>query len=262
MVRRLDRRLVRLGSVMVGAALLWHAGVTAQTASKQEQAALPTGREIVDRFVDLIGGAGAIASVTSYRARGAFELTDQGIAGSIEILAARPNRHVVRVDVPGVGEILSGYDGKVGWTISPASGPALLTDTALEQAAEDAVFEAVLHPPAMTTELVTVGQTVFNGQQSYQVKVVYRSGRESFEYYDVVTGMKLGTEGRPETEFGATPTTTFLYDYESFGPLKQATRIVQRPLGFEQVVRLTSFDYDQVPDDAFDLPPSIKALIR
>lgn len=268
MVRRLDRRLVRLGSVMVGVVLLWHAGATAaqttpsQSAPEQEQAALPTGREVVDRFIDLIGGADAIASVTSYRARGSFELTDQGIVGSLEILAARPDRNVVRVNVPGVGEILSGYDGKVGWTINPASGPAVLSGSALEQAAEDAVFEAVLHPPSMTKDLVTVGQTDFNGQQSYQVKVVFRSGRERFEYYDVVTGMKLGTEGNEETELGLVPTTTFLYNYESFGPLMQATQIVQRPLGFEQVVRLTSFDYDLVPDEAFELPPSIKALIR
>lgn len=266
MIRRLGHRMVRVASVMAGVAVVWGAGgmaaQTPQPASQQAEAALPTGRDVVARFVQEIGGADAIGAITSYRAQGTFELTDQGIQGSLELMAARPARNVVRVTVPGIGEILSGFDGKVGWIINPVSGPSLMTGVALQQAEEEALFDAVLHPPSVTEEVSVVEQTVFNGHTSYKVRVLFASGRERFEYYDVGTGLKVGTEGIQETPQGSLPSTTFLRDYQEFGPLRQATQVIQRTLGIEQVFRFTSFEYDQVPDDAFELPPSVKALIR
>jgi hypothetical protein len=38
--------------------------------------------------------------------------------------------------------------------------------------------------------------------------------------------------------------------------------IVQSAMGFDQVIRFTSYEYDVVPPSAFELPPAIKALIK
>lgn len=262
MFRRIGPRVGMLASVLTGVGLVAGTVAVAASAPGQDQEPLPTGREIVDRFIDAIGGAQAIAAVSSYRARGTFELTGQGLIGDIEMIGARPARTVVRVDMPGVGVILSGYDGKVAWTINPASGPAVLSGAAAEQMAEDAVFGAVTHPPSLTKALTVVERSEFNGRPCYKVRVVFGSGRELFEYYDTETGLKNGTEGSQETALGLVPNTTYLSDYRTFGGLRQATLIVQRPLGIEQVVRLVSFEYDVVADEAFELPPSVKALVK
>ena len=52
-----------------------------------------------------------------------------------------------------------------------------------------------------------------------------------------------------------------LRDYKQFGPLLQATTLVQRALGFEQVVTITSCEYTPQPEGTFEPPAEIKALI-
>ena len=38
--------------------------------------------------------------------------------------------------------------------------------------------------------------------------------------------------------------------------------MVQRILGIEQVMQISSYEFDVVPPEVFDLPPAIKALIK
>ena len=94
------------------------------------------------------------------------------------------------------------------------------------------------------------------------MNVVYVSGNEVVEYYDVETGLLIGTEASRDTAMGVLPTTAILRDYRKFGSLLEATSLSQRTMGMEQVLHMTSFEYDKVPGNAFDLPPQIKALIK
>ena len=56
-------------------------------------------------------------------------------------------------------------------------------------------------------------------------------------------------------------TVNIVRNYMKFGPLMQATTYVQRALGFEQTMTLTSIEYDNVPDATFDPPAEVKALL-
>jgi hypothetical protein len=94
------------------------------------------------------------------------------------------------------------------------------------------------------------------------VQIVFVSGSEEFQFFDVETGLRAGTESRRQTALGVVPTSSYWREYKQFGPLLQPTVIVQRPLGIEQVVRLATFEYDVVPANAFDPPAEVKALIK
>ena len=50
-------------------------------------------------------------------------------------------------------------------------------------------------------------------------------------------------------------------EYQKFGAVLMPTRVVQRVLGQEHVFAFTSYEFDSVPANTFDLPPTIKALI-
>ncbi len=62
-------------------------------------------------------------------------------------MAARPNKLLRKVEIPSVGHVESGYDGKVGWSIDPLAGPSLLTGRELSEIADDAWFDGTLHAP-------------------------------------------------------------------------------------------------------------------
>lgn len=259
MFRRRVGSLVRV-SVVVSAV---SAVVLAVSVSARPEQALPTGRAIVDRFVEAIGGAAAFGAVKTMHATGTFEMPAQGIVGTIEVLSSRPANIRLRAEIDGVGQIERGYDGKVGWSIDPMAGPALITGRQLQELIDDALFEGPLHPADKISELTTVEQTTFDGQAAHKVKVVFTSGTEQFEYFAVDSGLLIGSEGSREMPGGGLmPRVSILREYREFGALRQPTVLVQQTLGLEQVVTVKSYEYNTVSADAFTPPAAVLALIK
>jgi len=225
------------------------------------QASLPPGRDVIAAHVKAIGGAAALASISSMRARGRFEIPAQGISGDIEILSARPAKLLSRVTVPALGRIENGFDGTIGWSVSPISGPELLSGRQLAELADDASFDSHLHAADRVREITTLDKTEFDGRPAYRVKVVFVSGNEQVEYYDADAGWQIGSEASRATPQGIVPMTNVLRDYRREGPLMQPTTFIQRALGFEQRLTFSSFEYDVVPSSAFEPPVEVKALI-
>jgi hypothetical protein len=259
MFRRVDRSIVRAAAVFLSASAL--AG-TASVSARENQAP-PTGRAVVDRFVQAIGGEMAFRAISSMHAKGMFEMPAQGIKGTIEVFSSRPSNVRLRADIDGVGRIERGYDGKVGWSLNPVEGPSLITGRQLRELLDDGLFDGPLHPAAKVSELTTVEQTVFDGQPAYKVKVVFTSGTEQFEYFAVDSGLLIGSEGSREMPGGGlVPRVNIMRDYKQFGTLKQPTTLVQQTLGLEQVVTITTYEYDSLEPDVFTPPAEIQALIK
>lgn len=236
------------------------AGQQPATTPKPEQ--LPTGRELVAKHVKAAGGEAAFKAVKSIHAKGTFEMAAQGLSGPLDIMGARPDKMLLRVDLASVGHVESGYDGKNGWNIDPASGPSLLKGRALTEIAEDAWFDAALHAPDRVKEMTTLAKTEWDNRPAYQVKVVFASGAEQTEYYDAETGFEIGSESERETPMGVLPMKMILRDYKKFGGLMQPTVEVQSTMGISQMFKIASYEYNTVPANAFDPPPQIKALIK
>ena len=226
------------------------------------QADLPSGRALVERHVEAIGGAAAYRALTSMRVRGRFEITGQNISAEFEELAARPDRLLMRADIPGIGHTEQGYDGTTAWTIDPQTGPRLLQDRERDEAIADADFDGPLHRPERVRSLTTLGRTTFDDRPAYRVKVVLSSGVEQDEFFDLESGLEIGWEASRATPLGVVPTTAILRDYRPFGPIRQPTTLVQKALFVEQVLHVTSVEYDVVPGTAFEPPPAIRVLIR
>ena len=253
MTHSFHRALVRLAAPLL---------LTPVVLASQQPAPLPSGRELVQRHVAAIGGEPAFKAIKSMRLRGRFEITGQNITAEFEELAARPDRLLMRADIAGVGHTEQGYDGKVGWTIDPQAGPRLLKDREKDEAKADADFDGPLHLPERVSILATSGRVEFDGRPAYKVRVVLLSGVEQDEYFDVQSGLEIGWEARRATPLGVVPTTAILRDYRKFGPIMQPTTLVQKALFVEQILHVTSVEYDVVPSSAFETPPQIKALLK
>ena len=224
--------------------------------------AAPSAREIVDRFIREAGGEAAFRSIKSIRAKGTLSIPAQGLSGQVETLLGRPAKMITRVTVSGVGNLEEGYDGKVGWSIDPINGPALVSGKALIERADEAWFDAALHTPDFAKQMTVLGKEEFDKRQAYKIKIVLASGTEQTEFYDVETGLQLGQEATRDTPFGSAPTTTIYRNYKKFGPVMMPALQLQRILGIEQSVTFTSIEFDVLPSNAFELPAVIKALIK
>ncbi len=243
-----------------------HAGDVEQAAAPVSQAApaanLPSARSIVDKYIEATGGKDLQLKQQSRRAVGKITMPAQGLEGDVVILAARPNLTKMTMTLPGIGEIQQGYDGKVAWSVNPLTGPMLLQGKALQQTMADAEFDSSFHTDQSYRSLETVEKTEFAGRSAYKVKATRTTGDDDLEFYDVETGLLLGAILTRESPMGPVTATHIASDYRAFGGTKIATKITQKVMGTEQVITITSVDFDPIDKAQFTPPAAIQALIK
>jgi hypothetical protein len=240
--------------------------VTTSTTQPQTTAtasALPAGRAVIDRYVQAIGGRDAVMRHSSIRYLGAFEVPAAGLKGALTVVQVSPNKMAMTADLPGMGQMVSGYNGTVGWSINPMQGPRVLEGKELEQLREDAGPSALLRPADRIRSAETVELTSMNGKPCYKVKITSNSGRETFDCYSTETGLLVGMTGTQESPMGSVSVTTFFDDWKEFGGLKTATKMRQQMLGQEQILTIDRLEFDR-PEDvkAVEVPEQIKPLVK
>lgn len=261
----MQSRHVRLGSALVFSFVLVGAPVIpvrAQSPAASSTATLPSAKSILDRHIEAVGGRQALAKRSSVHVTATQSVAAQGLSGNLEIFSARPNKQLLKMTMPGIGEILEGFDGNHAWSMNPMTGPTLTTGEEREQKALDADFEGTLNAAARYTSIETLEKTTFDGRDCYKVKLVRKDGVEDIDFYDVATGLKAGSINTRKNPMGTITATTTLHDYKKFGDLLQPTVMKQQVMGTEIVTTITSVEYDKVDPSVFELPAQIKALIK
>ena len=246
---------IRTGRALALAALALaaHAG----TARAQQ---LTPAQQIVDRYVQAIGGRPAFARLASRHI--VAEMSMAGMTMQMETFTARPNKMLAVVNVSGM-TITSGYDGQVAWTNSPATGPRLLSEGAeLKQVLDNASFDRSLDPSASSTSMTTVGERTVEGRACWDVKIVSANGNESTNCFDKETGLLVGTRAKQASQMGEIEADIVIADYKDFDGVKMPTRMVANVMGQQMVTTIKSVSHAPIPADKFALPAEIRALQR
>lgn len=223
---------------------------------------LPPAGEIIDRYVEAIGGREAYLAPQSLRMIGTFGVPAAGLTGSFTLISAKPDRMKMQVDLPGVGEILSGYDGEIGWSVNPMTGAMVFEGERLMQTREEARFISGLRDASLFQSRETVGEAESQGQPCWEVKLVWTSGRETVDCYSKESGLLLQSRTTAITDMGNVHTTSLYADYEMFDGRRYPTRMVQQMIGQEQVMSIDSVVFNQVEPSAFTLPDAIRTLVN
>ena len=232
------------------------------TQKTTEKSDLPSARSIIDRHIKAIGGRAAILAHTSSHATGTMKMSGAEITGVLDIYGAKPDKSLLKIDLGGIGVVYEGFDGVHAWSISPLTGPMLTQGKELEEKKFDADFYGDLHEEGRYTSMKTLEKTAFEGRQCYKISLIKKDGGEDIEYYDVETGLKAGASATRETQMGPVSVTQIQSDYQKFGNLRVPTTMKQNAMGVEQLLKITSVEFDNVPPSTFEPPAQIKALIK
>ena len=255
-------RILRPGLALPLAAILAIAPLAAQAPAASSAAQLPAARTIIDRHVREIGGREAILAQTSTHAVGTVSMPAAGLTGKLEAFHAKPDKFVQRMSLPGIGDMEEGFDGTVGWSLSPLTGPTLLDGKQLEQRRFDADFYEDLKSGDRYTSITTVEKTTFEGRPAYRIRLVKKAGDEDIEFYDTETGLKIGAVSTRDSPMGPMQSTTTWSDYRKFGNLLQPATTKVSVMSTQLVMSISSVEYGKVDPAVFSLPAQIKALIK
>jgi hypothetical protein len=240
--------------VLAGATLLVEALAAAQDP-------LPSAQQVIERYVEAMGGRDAVLAHTSSRSTGTFSMPAAGISGTLLAQSAVPNLTLLRVEIQGLGTSLTGFNGEIGWSVDPNLGARLLEGAELAALKEGSSQLAAVRDPSLFQEQETVELTEMNGEACYKVCMLWKSGRETFDCFSTQTGLLIGSTARQSTPMGEIDVVTLMDQYRETGGVLSATRIRQQMLGQEQIMTLDSIEYDVVEPSTFDLPEIIRALI-
>ena len=224
--------------------------------------AMPPLEKILARYREEIGGEATIRKHKSRRFTGKFELPAQGISGPVEVLAAAPDRMILRVTLGALGTLERGFDGTTGWSVDPAVGPRLLNGAELDELKHSADYYFELQDPANYSAMTLLERTTFEGKDSYAVKLVRKSGFELTEYFDVTSGLLNGFQLTTTSMMGKVPGIAVLDGYKPFDGLLVPTITRQKAMGIESVITFENIEFDTVPENAFAVPPQIATLAK
>jgi len=177
-----------------------------------------------------------------------------------------------------VGTIRSGDNGKVAWRTHPMMGETIIEGAELGQLrARSTPFAFAFKKAANYEKMETVGKVVFEKKDCYKVRFVdkpypsmkdvdpkeTKEIREFFEYYEVESGLLIGTEGVSSSDQGDIPTSTVQTDYKKFGDMLVAAKTVIKAQGMEIQVIVTNMEWNTIEKaDMFALPPEIEVLVE
>lgn len=221
---------------------------------------LPPARQIVDAYVQAIGGVDAIARASHRHVKGEMSLAAAGMTMTMEMWQARPNKMLMVMSIPGMGEMRSGYDGTTGWSMSPMQGPRIVEGDELAQTVRQADFDANLRFEHLFPTMETVERTEMAGRPCYRVRMVAENGDEAFACFDVETKLLLGITSRAESEMGTLETTIGFEDYRDFSGVKMPARTVMSVMGQQMEMTIREMDTNPIPANTFALPPEVQAL--
>lgn len=253
---KLFARLVSLSAFATTALCFSAPAVSAQT--------LPSAPDVIAKYVAAIGGKDALMQIKSISTSGTLEVPSMGLSAKMEVAMAAPNKVASKTNIPGMGEIVSGFDGTVGWAIDPSAGERLQADKELEQTKENADFYAnLLYPADRFASMDVQAVTDFNGEKAYKLKLVRKSsGNEQTMYFSVASGLLLGFESAQVTPMGTVQVTQTVGEYKQFGSIKMATKVEQAMGPTKMILTTTDVKLNEVPAGAFEMPAKVKPLVK
>jgi hypothetical protein len=181
----------------------------AGTAAKE--APLPSVDQILDRYVQAVGGRQAVERVTSRVMKGSRVGAD-GVLVPEEVYAKAPNKLLTITSYPRL-VFRTGYNGTQGWAVSNQGGRDL-PDEALAQLKLEADFYREIRLKEIYPKMLVLGTTAIGGREAYIVEATPAgAGRPEKLYFDAQTGLLVRRYAETKTVLGQFPTQT---DYEDF----------------------------------------------
>ena len=180
---------------------------------------LPSVKEILDRYVQAVGGAEAIQKITSRSAKGS-RIGADGVLVPEEVHQKAPDKLLTVTSYPNV-VFSNGFNGTVAWGHSSREGATPLPEQLVGQIKREAVFYQELKTMELYSNLTVVGRASVRDADAYVVQAKPVDGPMEKMFFDVRTGLLVRRYAESDTALGKLPLQTDYDDYREVDGIKQ-----------------------------------------
>jgi photosynthetic reaction center cytochrome c subunit len=207
----------------------------------------PTGEQLLDKYVEAVGGAAAIDKINSRAMKGTIDFG--GMSLPIEIYAKDPLKRISFTHMAG-GDNVTAFDGREGWLGMTGHPLREMQGSDLDGAAIDADLHLATHLKQMFRETRTEGIEKIGDHDAYVV-VGQRDGKPPIRLdLDKQSGLLVRLVRFGETALGMLPTQIDYADYRDVDGVKVPYRwTLARPSG-RFTIQLNELKQNVPVDDA------------
>jgi hypothetical protein len=214
-------------------------------------ASAPSVDQILDHYVQAVGGQGALEKVTSRAMKGTLENSDDGTTSPAEVFTKAPNKYLAVVNLGDGGEMLEGWNGQTGWGKDPDSG-LHDTDKAEQVAARrDYDFYRETRLKELFPKMALSGRTKVDDRDAYVIEATSSDGATEKMYFDVETGLLVRRDfERVNIDDGIVLYEVDYDDYKDVDGLKLPATVRRKTPDYTLTYRFTEIKQNIPVDDA------------
>ena len=193
---------------------LWGPGPSSSAAETP-----PSVKQILDHYVQALGGADALNKINTRIAKGS-RIGADGVLVPEEVYQKAPDKLLTITSYPQV-VFSNGYNGAAAWAHSSRDGATPLPDQLLAQIKRDAVFYKELKTESLYSSLTVLGKTPVREMDAYILQAKPADGPTEKLFFDVKTGLLVRRYTESDTPLGKLPLQTDYEDYRDVDGIKQ-----------------------------------------
>jgi photosynthetic reaction center cytochrome c subunit len=230
-------------------------GVTPE--SETLSASLPTSDQLIERYIQALGGAAAIGNIISREGRGT--VTRSGQTVNIEVLDQDPNKQALIRHAPG-GDSITVFNGREGWSQMPGGAIREMHGAELDATRIDADLHFPLELKQIFAELRVEYPEKIGDRDAYVV-VGANEGQPPVKlYFDEQSGLLLRLMRYADSPLGLTPTQIDYGDYRDVEGVQTPFRwTIAEPDGIS-TIQLREIRQNVPIDDAKFAKPASAAI--
>ena len=183
-----------------------------------------------------------------------------GITGTAQRFATAGDKSLVVTEIPGVGLIREGSNGKVFWSQDPINGLRMLDGAEADQARIESVWNPELRVNELFAKVESKNETGPDGKVLECVVLTPKVAPPTTRCFDQISHLQVTEKGVRPTPQGDTPFSSTVSDWRTVGGLKMAYALETQagPITFSAKVQ--SVVFDQAMDDKQFEPPQPTAV--
>ena len=230
---------------------LWQPSPTAA-----KESPLPTVDQILDRYVQAVGGEQAYRKITTRVAKGS-RIGADGVLVPEEVYQKAPSKVLTVTTYPDVA-FSTGFNGIAGWGSSSKGGARELPGPVLAQLKNDSDFYKEIKTKELYRKLILVGKSTIGDSEVYVIEATPLSGSAEKLFFDTRTGLLVRRYMESEMVLGMFPLQTDYEDYRDVDAIKQPFLIRWSMPGRSWGRKIAEIKQNVTVDDAQFNPPSSK----
>lgn len=214
----------------------------------------PSADQLLDKYLQAVGGAAGIEKITSRVMTGTITFGDRNVP--IDIYSKDPDKRISFTHTPD-GDSVTAFDGREGWLGFPGRPAREMHGSELDAAAMDADLHFAAHLRGMLSDAQMRGTEKVADHDAYLV-IGRREGKPPLRlYFDEKSGLLVRLVRYGETPLGRMPTQIDYADYREAGGVKIPFRWTLARANGRFTIQVSEVKENVPVDDAkFAKPPA------